>query len=94
MVQLGLEREILLSQTIWTCVWVSAPKRVRSRWKPLRPPGYQMAPIKAGVGIGTRLRGDVYGAKISGHWQSRLPVDEARVLIEAIDSPMMTHPTF
>ncbi len=36
----------------------------------------------------------IYGAKISGHWQSRLPVDEARVLIEAIDSPMMSHPTF
>ncbi len=36
----------------------------------------------------------IYGAKISGHWQSRLPVEEARALMQEIDSPMMTHPTF
>ncbi len=36
----------------------------------------------------------IYGAKISGHWQSRLPVEEARALMQEIDSPRMTHPTF
>lgn len=35
----------------------------------------------------------IYGARITGYWQSRVPTVEFRHLLRQIDSPHMTHPT-
>ncbi len=36
--------------------------------------------------------GTVYTARISGHWQSRVPLTEFRQHLQNIDAPEMTHP--
>ena len=38
--------------------------------------------------------GAVYTAKISGHWRSRVPETELRLLLKEIDSPRIAHPPF
>ena len=36
----------------------------------------------------------IYSAQITGHWHSGVTIDQARQLIQSIDAPHMSHPTF
>jgi polyferredoxin len=36
--------------------------------------------------------GLVYAARITGHWQTRVPEEEFRIILQRIDSPELTHP--
>ena len=45
-----------------------------------------------GVVIIFLFGGLVYTARISGHWQTRIPESEFRMILQRIDSPELTHP--
>ncbi len=55
--------------------------------------GYGWTAAGLSLSIVLIFTASVYTARITGHWQSRLSVDEFRHLIKGIDSPRMTHPS-
>lgn len=48
--------------------------------------------VSAGIFLVLLFCGTVYAARISGIWQSRVPVNETRMLLLNIDDPRLTHP--
>ena len=50
--------------------------------------------LAMGLAVAGIFVGAVYTAKISGHWRSRVPETEFRMLLKHIDSPRIAHPPF
>ena len=48
--------------------------------------------IAVGVVILVLFSGLVVTARVSGHWQTRIPENEFRMVLQRIDSPELTHP--
>jgi len=48
--------------------------------------------LSLGIAIGLVFTGLVYTARITGHWQTRVPEKEFRMILQRIDSPALTHP--
>ena len=51
-----------------------------------------LSTISIGIVIIFLFSGLVYTARVSGHWQTRIPQNEFRMVLERIDSPELTHP--
>jgi len=48
--------------------------------------------VSLGIVILSLFAGLVYAAGVTGHWQTRVPEHEFRMLLKDIDSPRFTHP--
>ena len=52
-------------------------------WDPVHPAAMVILFLFGGL---------VYTARVSGHWQTRIPESVFRMVLERIDSPELTHP--
>ncbi len=47
-----------------------------------------------GAAVGLVFLAAVFAAEVSGHWQSKVPLRQYRMILKMIDSPHVTHPSF
>jgi polyferredoxin len=57
------------------------------------PGRWTWRPAALGLAVGLSFCAAVWAAELSGHWQSSLPAARVRILMKALDSPVLKHPS-